>query len=329
MYWDINRTLSYNALINFVLGGRGKGKSYGFKKRGFKNFEKTEEQFVYLRRYKEETKISKSKFLDDMYEEFPHNVFDIKGSELKIGKETCAHFLTLSTSGQIKSVPYPRVTLIGFDEFILDTGVTRYLPNEVNTFNNLYSTIARTRDVKVLFLANAITVTNPYFLDYGIKLPGDGREFYRHSKDILVQLVKSKEHDELMRNTRFMQAQKEDSNFVKFAIDNEFYLDNDVFIKKKTGKCSYFFTFTYKSFTYGVWRQNETGILFVSNDIESDCPVKYAMTLEDHRPNMMLLQASRSSHIKMLTDAIKFSCVYFEDVNIKNNTFEAFKYKLQ
>ena len=38
MYYDINKTLSYNTLFNFVVGPRGAGKTYAAKKRAISNF---------------------------------------------------------------------------------------------------------------------------------------------------------------------------------------------------------------------------------------------------------------------------------------------------
>ena len=35
-WWDINKILSYNKLLNFVVGLHGGGKTYGSKKRLFK-----------------------------------------------------------------------------------------------------------------------------------------------------------------------------------------------------------------------------------------------------------------------------------------------------
>lgn len=54
MYYDINNTLSYNALFNIVLGGRGIGKSYQWKIKAVRDFLKKGKQFGYIRRYKDE-----------------------------------------------------------------------------------------------------------------------------------------------------------------------------------------------------------------------------------------------------------------------------------
>ena len=37
-YWDIDRTLTHNALFYVIVGNRSAGKSYGCKKRGISNF---------------------------------------------------------------------------------------------------------------------------------------------------------------------------------------------------------------------------------------------------------------------------------------------------
>ena len=54
LYLDYNKICSYNAMVNMIIGGRGIGKSYGAKKMVMKNFLKRGEEFIYLRRYKQE-----------------------------------------------------------------------------------------------------------------------------------------------------------------------------------------------------------------------------------------------------------------------------------
>ena len=54
VWFDINRVLSYNAMLNFVVGYRGVGKTYGSKVWAVNHFLKTGKKFIYLRRFKEE-----------------------------------------------------------------------------------------------------------------------------------------------------------------------------------------------------------------------------------------------------------------------------------
>ena len=44
MWYDISKTLSYNALFNFVIGARGVGKTYAFKRWAIKDFLKNKKQ---------------------------------------------------------------------------------------------------------------------------------------------------------------------------------------------------------------------------------------------------------------------------------------------
>ena len=64
-YYNFNRIRSYDALFNFILSGRGFGKTYNAKKMVIKNFLKKGEQFIYCRRYKTELQDIKL-FFDDI-----------------------------------------------------------------------------------------------------------------------------------------------------------------------------------------------------------------------------------------------------------------------
>ena len=66
IYTDISNVLTYNAILNFIIGERGVGKSYSSKKYVINHFLKTNKKFVYLRRYKTELKESVPKFFDDI-----------------------------------------------------------------------------------------------------------------------------------------------------------------------------------------------------------------------------------------------------------------------
>ena len=170
IYYNVDNALSHNCLFNFLLGARGIGKTYSAKRRVIKNWIKTGAEFVYLRRYDTElTKDKVEKFFNDIQREFPDHELSAKGKEFAIDGYTFGYAVPLSKALQYKSVPFPRVSLIIFDEFIIDQGMIHYLPREVETFLEMYSTIARDRDVPVLFLSNAITFTNPYFLYFDLK----------------------------------------------------------------------------------------------------------------------------------------------------------------
>ena len=93
----------------------------------------------------------------------------------------------------------------------------------------MYSTIARLRDVVVLFLSNAITFTNPYFLYYDLSLQ-KGQKILRKN-DILLELVDSPAYTEKAKSTRFGKIIAE-TEYGKYAMENEFLRDTASFIEK-------------------------------------------------------------------------------------------------
>lgn len=324
MYWDPYKTLSYNCLFNFIIGGRGIGKTYGAKRVAIRNFLKDGRQFVYVRRYSKELKKA-DKFFDDIKKEFPDNKLTVKKPYFYIDDKLAGTSMALSTAKIEKSTPFPEVSLIIFDEFILDQGVYHYLADEVTNFLELYSTIARSRDVIVLFLSNALSVTNPYFIYFDLQVPYKSN--IRAKNDILLEICDSKEYAEKMSQTRFGKIIA-GSDYARYSVDNEFLRDNDTFIGKKTSKSSYLFTLYYKGKNYGVWIDYNGGLMYVSEDIQKTCPLIYSITLEDHQPNTLLLKGAKSSLIKLFINNYKLGVVRFESINIKNICNEIIKLTL-
>ena len=324
MYWDINRCLSYNCLFNFIVGARGVGKTYGAKRFVIKKFLQNQEQFVYVRRYKDELKKMK-RFFDDIEREFHTTEFKVSQPNFIINDEVAGTYMPLSTAKIEKSTPFPRVKTIIFDEFILDKGTHHYLPDEVTNFLELYSTVARDRDVRVLFLSNALTQTNPYFLYFDVHLPY-GKNIYAKN-DILIEMVVDEEYKQHMEQTLFgkMIAGTEYGNY---NMGNEFLRDDSTFIEKKPDTVVYSFTMKYKDTYYGVWVDRMTGYLYVSYDVDSSNNYCYAVTQSDHQPNIVLLKG----HISPLFDRFllyyKRGYARFEDMNIKNLCQEILKLTL-
>ena len=314
VYWDIAKPLSYNCLFNFIVGARGVGKSYGCKKWAIKDFLKNGNQFVYVRRYKEELKKIKQ-FFDDIAPEFPEVKFKVNPPYFYINDEVCGTAVALSTSKIEKSTPFPKVTKIIFDEFILDKGYHHYLPDEVTNFFELYSTISRNRDVIVFFLSNALTITNPYFIELNISLPY-GKSI-KAKDDILIEMVQESEYEKMASQTRFAKIIK-GTSYSDYAITNKFLRDDRNFVQKKTDKSQCIFIMVYKGNEYGVWIDYNAGLEFISSDIDPSCKLKYSITLDDHTPNTMLLKGSKSPFIENFKKYYMMGLVRFESINIKN-----------
>lgn len=322
IFWNINRVLSYNALLNFITGPRGAGKTYGAASYVVKHFKKTKKQFIYVRRYKSEFDDA-AKFFDAIAPDFPDDELTVKGKKFYINGELAGQGIVLSTSRMKKSTAYPEVDTIIFDEFIIDKGVIHYLKNETEVFLDLYETIARHRDVKCFFLSNAITVANPYFIYFDIKMP-KGKDIIVKN-DILYQYYTNPYLEKLKESTR-MGAIIKDTDYGRYAIKNEFVKDSPKFIEKKTGMCQFEFSFIYKDKIYGVWSNLKAGKIFVSEDYDKSRKIFYAMTKEDHTPNTLLLSTLKQSPpFRWFSKQFQLGNVYFENQAIKAACFEIVK----
>jgi hypothetical protein len=325
MYYSGNEALTHNCLFNFIVGNRGAGKTYWSKEWAIKDFIKNGNQFIYVRRYKEEfNKGKKEKFFDDIRDIFPEHEFKVKGYTALIDGEIAGQFMALSTSKIEKSTSFPFVNKIIFDEFILDKGFYHYVPDEVTNFLELYETVARTRDnVRVFFLSNAISVTNPYFLYWKI-MPNTNKRFTKPKEDMLVEMVQDAEFIEMKKQTRFGKLIS-GTQYGDYAIDNKFLRDNKDFLAKKSGKSRHYFSLRYNERLLGVWVDYIEGKYFVSDDIDPFCKLIYSITLQDHTPNTMLLKGGGSRVLKDFIDNYKLGNVYYENMNVKNLVYEVIR----
>ncbi len=173
MYYDYTKILSYNAFINFLIGERGVGKTYGASKFVTKQFINKGEEFVYIRRYKSELAKSVPEFFKALInnDEFPNHKLSTKGNKFIIDDHVAGYSFSLSTAQSLKSTNFPKVKTIIFDEFIIEEGQNHYIKNEVENFLGMIESISRMRDVRIFMLANAVTITNPYFIYFDINLP--------------------------------------------------------------------------------------------------------------------------------------------------------------
>lgn len=320
MWYDYSRVLSYGkAMFIFIIGERGVGKTYGAKKWCINKFIKKGEQFIYLRRYKTELRESAGdtdKFFKALYNEFPNHTFKITGNKIYCDNKVMGYTIALSTSNILKSTSFDGVTTIIYDEFIIDKGCYHYLQNEVEAMLETTETIARLRNIRVLFLGNAISITNPYFTYFDLSLPynSDVKTF----KDglILVNYIKNEQYRKVKHESNFGQLIA-GTNYSNYAIDNEFLRDSKAFIKKKSPNAKHFFCLKYKNKMFGFWLDHKTSVIYVSLDYDPSCPIKYTVTSDDHDEQTVLLSLRTSGYFKSVISHYRMGLLCFESQKIK------------
>ena len=170
-------------------------------------------------------------------------------------------------------------------------------------------------------LANAGSLTNPYFMFFDIQMPynSDIRLF----KDgmILLQYMKNEEYRDFKRKTKFGRLVA-GTPFEDYSINNKFLDIDKNFIDKKKASSKFSFAFTYEGVTYGVWNDFSEGMIFVSEDVPPDPMFVFAMTLKDHRPNTMMINSAKKYNcFKMFIQNFNLGNVRYESQKIKSVVF--------
>jgi len=266
-YYNFDKIYSMNGVYNFVVGLRGVGKSYGKKVKCVRAAIEKGHEFIYLRRYKDELKSAKSSFFDDFLDEFPDYDFKVQGeyamySHRKLRDEKkrpwhkMGYFLCLSQGQSVKSRPFPLVRHIIFDEFILEKGMTRYLPSEAEVFTNFFNTVDRSKDkTRAWFLANAVSIDNPYFIKYGIEPKASEEWIKKYNGFVVCHFPDPEKFKEQVYATRFGQFINEsDPEYTAYAVGNAFKDNHNNLLARKLPNAGYVFSLETKSGTFSIWR---------------------------------------------------------------------------
>lgn len=333
IYLDFNKPLSYNALLTFIITERGLGKSYGAKKYVAKHFIKKKKQFVYLRRYKTELKEAMLKnnipiFWEQIKNdpELKDHKFTNKKDTMYIDGELSGFAMPLSIANILKSSTYENVDTIIFDEFLIDKGSYHYLQNEVVQLLDVIETVARLRDIRVIFLGNAISITNPYFTFFNLTLPYNSEvKIAKRDNDgnplIIIYYAKNQKYRDVKKASRFGQL-IDGTEYGKYAIDNEFLRDSKSFIRKKSKQCKFYFILVINGKHYGVWCDYKEGMIYISNDYDPNCPVRFSINHNDHDENTLLIRTRTSPFFKSIIEHYRLARLCFENQQIKNNVME-------
>lgn len=332
-WFDYQHVKDHNCLFNFIVGERGNGKTYGFKKMALAEYFKTGGKFLYIRRYDVELNKSGASFFRDIGKEYPDFEFEFKagkaGSNFYYKNEAgvkhhIGYGAAVTTGSKDKSISYDDVVMICFDEFITEKGLGGYVTDEVRKFLNLYETVARMRDIPIYFLANALTAHNPYFEFFNVTLPYN--KTYSKKGDIYIEVTESKAYRKAKKESRFGKL-IEGTDFAEFAIDNKFYLDTNAFVQKKTANCKPFHTIYYQGNSYGLWWDNREGKMFLSKDTDPSCKFSSALTAEDHSPNRFYFKNGKSvPWLLRMIQAYENGYLFFETQAVKSKGMEIIKF---
>jgi hypothetical protein len=314
MYINVKDSLNYKRLFTFIVGNRGGGKTYSAKRFMIEQWLNFQSKSFYIRRYDTEFEDAKN-FILDIQHEYPDMEFTVNNYGVYLNGEIFIYFRALTKSVNIKSSTFPDVGQIVFDEFIIDKGLKRYLKNEVESFLELYETISRTREVKCLFLSNAVTVVNPYFTYF--RIPCSDNEIIKGKHWIVVKTT-NEEFINHKKKTKFGELIA-NTNYSRYAIDNQYLRDNNDFVLSKNNKSEYQGGIKYLDKYYGIWLDIENCKIFVNNKVNQNSKNMYCILNEDMTENLLLVKNKRKIPLIDLLDfGFKHGYIFYENIGIKS-----------
>lgn len=235
-YVDIRAILSRGLPFNFVVGGRGTGKTYT----ALKTVLEDRTTFMLMRRTQGQTDlINKPEFSPfksinaDMRRDitsrpitkYNAGFYDEDGNVIGY---TCA----LSTVANIRGFDASDIMVLIYDEFIPESH-ERPLKNEGQAFLNCYETLNRNRELKgappmqVLALANANDLSNAIFMELGLvtrveKAMQKGQNFYIDEKRGIGVFVLTGSPISAQKQDTVLYRLSGNSDFSRMAIGNDF-----------------------------------------------------------------------------------------------------------
>lgn len=187
-YYSLKPILDRDCTYNVIFGERSNGKTYAVLKYALENYTEGKGQFAYVRRWKEDvigrrasevftalinndevSKITNGQYSSIYYfsgKYYLCNYDDKTNKPIYSDSDCIGYTFALSEMEHNKSISYPNVTTIMFDEFLTKY---LYLNDEFILFMNTISTIVRQRtNVKIFMLGNTVNKYCPYFNEMGL-----------------------------------------------------------------------------------------------------------------------------------------------------------------
>ena len=314
MYLDRNKILSYNASLNFIVLKRGYGKSWTFKDLIISDFIKSGAKTVWVRRYKPELRKAITKFLPDIIDKYNQHKIEIKGKAVHIDGKEAINFYTLSEAQDLKSMSFKGYKYLIFDEFIIEGGAKRYLPEECDVFCSLLSTVFRDRPMKAFLLGNKVKAVTPYNIYFNLPNFEDVKYIkdrntlvYAKDKDGVIEENYAKSDlDKVLKGTKYYD----------YSMLNNTLNDNSSFIEKRPKDLTTNLVLNINGIDVGLFFDTNKSKLYFDIKCDKTIRAKYTLNKDNMAESYMLL-SKQFPMAKLIKNMYVNGRVFFNDIRTK------------
>lgn len=309
------RVLSYKAALSFVNIKRGIGKSFSYSCLALDDYIRKKKKTLWVRRYKDEIKMTKESFFDDLPKVYKKHNLAVKGNFGLIDDEPFIRFLPLTQAAAAKSKSFGQYDLMIFDEFIPENPkVNRYLPNECASFASLLSTVFRHRPMRCICLGNKTSEVTPYNLYFNV-CNFDRTRYYPERKILvycdegngeIANIYKNSDLEKVLRGT----------SYYGFALKNESLTDTKDFIRPIPDGAKELFVVNIEGIDIGFYLISQESALIASLKCSSTNKMRYVVSSDNLKASYLLL-SRRSPFYKYLHDCVEYGMLYYDTLRTK------------
>lgn len=328
MYYNGAALLNAGCPINFSIGNRSIGKSFYWKRYLFRTYLKEHKKFIYLRRHENDLDMSCPNWFDDIGHQFLDYNVKYKANKFYVinyetqTEEICGYAFSLSMLHKVKSIPLEDVDFIFFDEFIPEN--LQYLKPldpayEPRLLLSLYLTVARgykraIRDeVRIICSANMISLFNPYFSFFNIRLSENMPKKYNQFivNNVYTEVVTITEISNQIAESKIGKILATNI-YGEYALSNKPLLDIGANIKKRPPDCRVFFEL-YLFKWYMCYFDNDGNNYFAEG---YDKKLKRKFKAIDVEGNDILW--FRGDIVKLMRTCVDNNKVFYENMDVKS-----------
>ena len=344
IHYSFREIDGYNKHINFIISGRGPGKTTVFWiKKAYQAFKNNKGTTLVFRRKAIAITEAYIKSIQFIINEFvdPEAELTFKRSSLKdgvvlvyCGKDLFLNIIALSIdANRAKSMIIPNLAYGVFDEFIINPKWgEKYLPDEVDKFLEIYNTYFRIDDfkAKMYFLGNPYTIYNPYFLYYGVNFnelrPGN----IQSGKTWVVQNYKM--NPKLLEHMLEVNPlYQEDEEYRAYALEGKSVNDTNIRLGKMKNNYKLMHLISIGKATIGIYRNFDFNNrddsyyceYFKNNNCNRDV---FCFDFNDLMEGKVVYSRFESSRFEAFKNALRLNRVEFENPAVYNQIIEIYSY---
>lgn len=320
LYYDYDKILSRNCLINFIISVRGVGKTYGGKDWLLNRWVKKNEAAIYIRQNANQVDPKKIKRpwippeLNEKYE----NIFQQKNNEVidTTTGETAVYLFGLSEYLKLKSNEWDNVTTILFDEFTDSPHWSLSVPKP-KALLNLIDSVFRNRDnVRVICTGNADEMDNVYFHYLNIPPLQKGQEWYQDKNEICVNVSYQSAFVAERKKTRFGKIISK-TEYGEMALENKFSDEDLTNVQVKTKAAQPMIVISGAGETVTFWFDSSTKKIYVT---QGTTGIDNRITIDENETaSMTYYKYSKLQWQQQIVTAISNQSLFFNDISARTS----------